>query len=300
MRGTTFMTLRWRRTITAYLMLMPVLVLLAVFTVYPIIKSFLISFYQWDLMSPTKPFVGLQNYEHIFQDPLFQRALINTLLYVVAFVPSVMLLGILAAVLLNSKVRFLAFFRVTLFLPYVTSLAATGVLWQWIFNKQFGLLNSFLSTLGIHPQDWLNNPHLTILNMVIFGIWQNLGYVTVVFLAGLQNIGREYYEAADVDGADLWSKFRSVTVPLLSPTLYFIFILSTIEAFKVFLQVYVLYGQTPGPNNSGMTILYYMFEMGFSDYKMGYACAAAYVLFLIIFIFTLLQMTISRRVHYDQ
>lgn len=293
------MSFRLRRNLTAYLMLLPTLVLTAVFIIYPVIDSFLISFYKWDMLSATKPFVGLRNYQHIFADPLFRRALINTVLYVVLFVPIVLIVGLLAAVLLNSKVRLLAAFRAAFFVPYVTSLAATGIVWQWIFNDQFGLLNYLLKSIGLQPQHWLQNPHLTLFNIIVLSVWQNLGYVAVIFLAGLQNISREYYEAASVDGAKPFQQFRHVTVPLLSPTTYFLLILTTIEAFKVFLQVYVLYGASAGPNNSGMTLLYYMFNKGFSDYHMGYATASAYVLFVIIFIFTLLQMSLSRRVHYE-
>lgn len=294
------MTLRWRRTFTAYALLFPVLVLLAVFTVYPIIDSLWISLLRWDAISPVKPFVGIANYVQIFQDPLFQKALVNTLLYVVSFVPTVIVLGVLAAVLLNSRVRFLAFFRVALFLPYITSLAATGILWQWIFNSQFGLLNALFRWLGLPPQQWLFDQHLTIFNMVLYGVWQHLGYVAVIFLAGLQNISKEYYEAAEVDGAGPARTLWNITVPLLSPTLYFVLILSTIDAFKVFLQVYVLYGGSEGPNFSGITLLYYMYDKGFSEFRMGYACASAYVLFIIIFIFTMVQTAWSRRVHYEQ
>ncbi|MCL6454503.1 MAG: sugar ABC transporter permease [Alicyclobacillus sp.] len=293
------MSFRLRRSLTAYLMLLPTLAITGVFVIYPVVDSFVISFFKWDMLSNVRPFVGLQNYRHIFADPLFQRALLNTVLYVVTFVPIVLLLGLLCAVLLNQKVKFLAAFRAAFFIPYVTSLAASGIVWQWIFNDQFGLLNYLLKQVGIQPQNWLQNPHWTLFNLDVMGVWQNLGYVAVIFLAGLQNISREYYEAADVDGARPFQKFRHITVPLLSPTTYFLLILTTIEAFKIFLQIYVLYGASAGPNNSGLTLLYYMFNEGFSDYRMGYACAAAYVLFIIIFIFTLVQMAFSRRVHYE-
>ena len=292
------MSFRLRRNLTAYLMLLPTFVLTGVFVIYPVIDSFFISFYKWDMLSAVKPFVGLQNYQHIFADPLFRRALVNTILYVVVFVPVVLILGLIAALLLNSKIHFLAAFRTAFFIPYVTSLAATGIVWQWIFNDQFGLLNFLLKSMGLSPQNWLQNPHWTLFNIVTLGVWQNIGYIAVIFLAGLQNISREYYEAASVDGAKPFQQFRHITVPLLSPTTYFLLILTTIEAFKVFLQVYVLYGESPGPNNSGMTLLYYMFDKGFSDFHMGYATASAYVLFVIIFIFTLLQMSLSKRVHY--
>ncbi|MCY0897007.1 MAG: sugar ABC transporter permease [Alicyclobacillaceae bacterium] len=290
---------RLRRNLTAYLMLLPTIILLGIFTVYPIVESFVISFFKWDMLSAKKPFVGFQNYRYIFADPLFHRALINTLVYVVTFVPILLAVGLLSALLLNAKIRFLALFRTAFFVPYVTSLAATGIIWGWIFNDQFGILNYLLKSVGLQPHDWLNNPRYTMINIVVLGVWQNLGYVAVIFLAGLQNVSKDYYEAADVDGASRSQKFWRITMPLISPTTYFLLLLTTIEAFKVFLQVYVLYGQTPGPNDSGLTLLYYMFDKGFSDFRMGYASAAAYILFLIIFLFTLLQMTLSRRVHYE-
>lgn len=293
------MSYRLRRNITAYLMLLPTLIVTAVFIFYPVIDSFIISFFNWNMISDKRPFVGLANYGYILHDPLFQRAFFNTVLYVLCFVPSVLVLGVISAMLLNSKIRFLSVFRTAFFVPYVTSLAASGIVWQWIFNDQFGLLNYLLKQIGLHPQNWLQNPHWTLFNLVFMGVWQNLGYVTVIFLAGLQNISKEYYEAADVDGAPPFQKFRHITVPLLSPTSFFLLILTTIEAFKIFLQIYVLYGASAGPNNSGLTLLYYMYNQGFSDYHMGIATAAAYILFLIIFIFTMIQMLFSKRVHYD-
>lgn len=296
--GSVFLSYRLRRHVTAYLMLLPACVLLSVFVLYPIGDSLYISFLRWDMLSPVHPFVGLKNYTHIFSDPLFQRALSNTTVYVMLFVPCVLAVGLVAALLLNARIRFLAWFRSALFIPYITSLAATGIIWHWIFNDQYGLLNYALGRIGIPAQNWLNDPHWTMFNMVLMGVWQSLGYTAVIFLAGLQAISREYYEAAAVDGANAWRTFWSITFPLLSPTTYFLLILSTIDAYKVFLQVYVLYGETAGPNNSGMTLLYYMFDKGFSDYHMGYAAASAYVLFMIIFLFTVLQMSLSRRVQY--
>ncbi|WP_206884903.1 carbohydrate ABC transporter permease [Alicyclobacillus mali (ex Roth et al. 2021)] len=293
------MTLKARRTFTAYMMLIPTLILVAVFTLYPILESFVISFFHWDMISPHKQFVGLQNYLQIFEDPLFHRAVINTLLFVILYVPIVMALGLAVALLLNARIRFRAFFRTAIFLPYVTSIAATGIIWQWIFNGQFGLLNDLLRQIGIQGPDWLNTPQDTMICLVTLSVWQSLGYVSVLFLAGLQNISREYYEAARVDGAHGWRLFRHVTWPLLSPTTFFVLLMSTIEAFKVFLPVYVLYGATDGPNDSGLTMLYYMFTEGFSDYRMGYASASAYILFVIILACTLLQMTLQRRVHYE-
>ncbi|GGJ10781.1 hypothetical protein GCM10010885_20010 [Alicyclobacillus cellulosilyticus] len=294
------MTLAWRRTLSAYAMMFPALVLTAVFVVYPIGEAFVVSFLHWDMLTAAnRAFVGLANYVRILRDPLFYKALVNTVCYVLLFVPCVLGLGLAAAVALNARIPGRKVMRALLLLPYVTSLAATGVLWQWIFNGQFGLLNALLAEFGLPPQNWLFNPHLTLLNLLIYGVWQNLGYVAVILLAGLQNIDRAFYEAAAVDGAGAWHKFRHITLPLLSPVLWFTWVLVTIEAFKVFLQVYVLYSGTEGPNFSGITLLYYMYEQGFSNYRMGEACAAAFILFFIIFLVTLVQLVWQRRVHVE-
>lgn len=290
---------RARRSALAYLMLLPTLVLIGVFVFYPIYSAFDISLYKWDMLSPIKPFVGFQNYTHIFSDPEFQQALKNTALYVVVYVPTLMLAGLLTASLLNTKLKFLSAFRTALFIPYITALSATAILWQWIFNDQYGLLNYFLKRIGISGPDWLNDPHWTLFNVVVYSVWQNLGYVTVIFLAGLQGISKDYYEAADVDGASSWHKFRHITISLLSPTTYFVLIVSTIDAFKVFLTPYLLYSGTSGPNDTGLTLIYYMYLKGFQDMKMGYACASGFVLFIIILIITLMQMGLSRKVHYE-
>jgi multiple sugar transport system permease protein len=193
-------------------------------------------------------------------------------------------------------VKFRVFFRTAYFIPFVTSVVAISLVWKWIFNDEFGLLNYILSLFNIEPISWLKDERWTIPTIAIVSVWKTVGYDAVIFLAGLQNIDRSYYEAAEVDGASSLQKFFYITWPLLSPTTFFLLIVSLIGAFKVFAEVYVLYDGLPGPyNNSGMTLVYYVFDLFYRQQRMGIASAAAYILFAIILIFTFIQYRVGRR-----
>ncbi len=226
----------------------------------------------------------------------FVKALWNTAYYVILYVPANIFLALLVALLLNRLKLFRALLRTSYFMPFVTSVVAISLVWQWIYNDQFGLLNYALSLLGLPKEAWLKNEVWTIPTIAIMSIWKTIGYNAIIFLAGLQSIDKFYYEAADIDGATNPQKFFYITWPLLSPMTFFVLIVSVIGAFKVFTQVYVLYQGVPGPyNNSGLTIVYYIFNEFYGDQQMGLASAAAYVLFGIILIFTLIQFRASRK-----
>lgn len=228
---------------------------------------------------------------------LFVKAMFNTLYYVVLSVPITIGLALGIALLLNSNVKFRAFFRTAYFVPFVTSVVAISLVWRWIFDDAYGLLNYFLSLFNVQKIAWLKDERWTIPTVAIVSIWRTVGYDAVIFLAGLQNIDRSYYEAADVDGANSRQKFFYITWPLLSPTTFFLLIVSLINAFKVFTEVYVLYSGLPGPyNNSGLTMVYYVFDRFYVQQRMGIACAAAYILFAIILVFTLIQFKVGRSV----
>ncbi|NMB01005.1 MAG: sugar ABC transporter permease [Firmicutes bacterium] len=310
----------WKETLEAYLYLLPAFVILGLFSFYPVVKSIFMSFYDWHLLRDTQYFVGLENYQRLINDSTFRTAIVNTLRYAIGYVPFSIGLALIVAVLLNSKIRFRGTLRLAYFLPWVTSSVAISMVWRWIYNQHYGLLNMMLAGLAnavntvvefvtfghiseiwqFSNPNWLMDPKWTIINIVIISVWKSMGYNIVIFLAGLQNVPKELYEAAEVDGASPWQSFRKVTLPLISPTTFFISIISIIGALKLFTEVYVLYTGRPGPINSGMTIVYYVYRNAFERYRMGYASAAAYILFGIIFIFTLIQMAASkRRVHYD-
>ncbi|SHH22784.1 carbohydrate ABC transporter permease [Thermosipho atlanticus] len=228
---------------------------------------------------------------------LFFKALSNTFYYVFLSVPITLILSLGVAVLLNSNIRFKIFFRTAYFIPFVTSVVAVSLVWKWIFNDEFGLLNYILSWFNVAPIRWLKDEKWTIPTIAIVSIWKQLGYNSIIFLAGLQNIDKFYYEAAEVDGANSWHKFSKITWPLLSPTTFFLLIVSIIGAFKVFAQIYVLYDGLPGPyNNSGLTMVYYVFDLFYRQQRMGIASAAAYLLFAIILIFTAIQFKVGSKV----
>ncbi|KAF2956811.1 sugar ABC transporter permease [Marinitoga sp. 38H-ov] len=230
----------------------------------------------------------------------FLKAIWNTSYYVLLSMPITIFLSLIIALLFYQEIKGKVIFRTIYFIPFVTSVVAVSLVWQWIFNDN-GLLNYILSFFGVEKVLWLKDEKWTIPTIAIISIWKLVGYYSIIFLAGLQNIDKSYYEAAEVDGATSWQKFAYITWPLLSPTTFFILIVSMIGAFKVFSEIFVLYSGLPGPyNNSGLTVVYYVFEKFYGEQRMGQASAAAYVLFGIILIFTFIQFISGKnRVHYD-
>ncbi len=245
---------------------------------------------------------NLFNYFITLKDAsVFYKGLYNTVYYAIFSVPITIIISVGVAILLNSDIKFKSFFRTAYFIPYVTSMVAVSLVWQWLLNDNYGLINYFLQLMGLHPVRWLSDEKYTIPAIIMVSVWKSIGYDTIIFLAGLQNIDKTYYEAAEIDGANAWQKFINITWPLLSPTTYFIMIVSLIGAFKVFSQIFILFNGTPGPyNNSGMTIVYFVFQQFYTYQKMGYASAGAYILFAIIMVFTIIEVWYSKkRVHYD-
>jgi multiple sugar transport system permease protein len=247
-------------------------------------------------------FVGLGNYRDLLHDQDFLQALRNTAVYVLGTVPTGMAIALGVAWLLNQKVRALAWFRTAYFLPYVTPVVAISIVWTWIYKEDTaGLLNALLGPAGISPQAWLLDPKWAMFALILMSIWRHLGYNVVIFLAGLQNIPHEYYEAAAIDGARGWTMFSKITWPLLSPTTYFVAIISIIGSFQVFTQVYVLWPSAGGgPLGTTRVVVKYLYDMGWGSYKFGYAAAIGYALFAIIFVLTLAQRSaLGGRVHYQ-
>lgn len=294
---------RWLRKLSenaeAYLFLLPSALILGVFNVYPIIYAFFISLLRWNLIDPVRTFVGLRNYAELLQDATFLSALANTTYFSVAVVTLGLPLALAFAILLNRNLTGMSWYRTAFFVPYVTSLAAAAMVWHWMYHPdQFGLLNYLLGKLGIPPQRWLLDPAQAMPAVVAVAIWGGLGRDIVIFLAGLQAIAHEYYEAAQIDGASRWQLFRHVTVPLLSPTTYFLLVISLIGAFKVF--VLPLFLTQGGPLGRTLTVVYFLYQQGFQYFRMGYASAQAYALFAVLFAITMLQRRIlTGRVHYD-
>jgi ABC-type sugar transport system permease subunit len=290
---------RLLENLEAWAFLLPAGAVLAVFHFFPIIFAFWVSLLRWDMLNPVRPFVGMANYAQLLADEQFLTALGNTAYYAFVSVGVALPLALFFAVLLNRRLTAMSWYRTAFFVPHVTSLAAAAMVWHWLYQPdQFGLLNYLIERLGIPPQRWLLEPAQAMPAIIAVAVWSSLGRDIIIFLAGLQNISPDYYEAAQIDGANGWQIFRRITLPLLSPTLYFVLIISMIGAFKVFALPLFLTGG--GPLNRTLTIVYSIYQQGFQFFRMGYASAQAYALFAIIFLITMLQRRVlAPRVHYD-
>ena len=290
--------LRRRETFAAYGFLLPNLLGFAVFTFLPVLAALLISFTNWDLLTPPA-WAGLANYRSLVADPLFRQVLKNTALYVLGTVPLQMVLALAVAVALNQRIPGQLFFRTAYFMPVVASTVAVALVWRWIFNNDFGLLNSFLYMIGIqNPPNWLGSTRWALVSVIIMSVWQQVGYSMVLFLAGLQGVPQQLYEAAKIDGAGPWARFLSITLPMLSATTFFVLVIGVINSFQVFDQAFIM--TQGGPANATNTIVYNIYQNAFQFFKMGYAAAMAWVLFAIIFVVTLVQFRLQGRwVNYD-
>lgn len=284
-------------TKTAYFFLAPAVSAIFFFFFIPVIAAFLISFTDFDIYTlgdfSTLRFVGLDNYLNLFKDDLFWTALKNTFYFVIVAGPLSIMISLGAALLLNSKlVRFKAIFRLSYFLPVVTTLVAVAIVWRFIYHHNFGIMNYFIGFFGIDPIDWLGDPFWAMPSIILMAVWKNFGYNMIIFIAGLQNIPEELYEAANIEGANAWQKFKSITIPMLAPTTIFISIITMIGFFQLFAEPYVM--TQGGPLNSTLSIVQYMYQEGFRWWNMGYSASIAFVLFFIIFIGTLIQFKVQK------
>ncbi len=290
--------LQRQEALASYIFLLPASIIFSVFMIFPVLFSIYLSFTRWNLLEPQKTFVGLANYLALLADAGFIRALLNTLYYAGGSIPLSMLLALGVALLLNQKVRGIAAYRLAYFSPMVTSTVAVAIVWMWIFDPYNGVANYALSLVGLQPLRWLFDPRWAMPALIIMRVWQIMGYNVVVYLAGLQNIPQTYYEAARIDGASSLALFRHITLPLLSPSSFFILVMSIISSFQVFTQIHVM--TQGGPLQSTSVIVYTIYQQAFEGYRMGYASAMALVLFVVIFVLTLAQTKwVQRRVHYE-
>ncbi len=282
-----------RRVLHAYLFIAPVIVLFGIFRVVPAIQTLLYSFYKVELLRGRFTFIGLENFFALLTDEIFRKATVNTLIYVVAIVPISAALGLILAVLFNARFHLKEFFKAVYFAPMVTSTVAAAMVWWWLYNPQFGLFNVLLRLIRIPDQPWLMSSHMALPSIIIFSIWKTLGYNMIIYLAGLQAIPQQFYEAATIDGASPFKRFWRISVPLLAPTTTFILIYNGILAFQVFDQVFVLTGG--GPANSTNVVVLDLYRQAFERYNFGYAAAEAMILFVFILGVTVLQYVYSKR-----
>lgn len=273
--------------------LLPALIWYVVFSGIPIFYTLCLSFLRWSFLDPAQ-FVGLENYiEILTRDPLFYKALGNTFTFTISELLIGMVLALCFALLINRLKRSAPFFRTVFFLPVVSSMSAVAILWRWLFQPKFGLINQILEFCGIAPGMWVNSPDTAMESVVIMSVWKGLGFTIVLFLAGLQGIPDSIYEAAEIDGANPWQKVVRITIPLLRPTFAFIIITGFINGLQAFTQMYVL--TKGGPVNSTLTIVYHLYNRAFEFFNMGSASAMAFILFLIIILLTVIQLKILNK-----
>ncbi len=280
-----------KRNLVAYSFIAPNFIGFAVFTLGPIILALLMSFAEWDGSNPMK-FVGFDNFINIFKDERFLASLKNTIVYSVFTVPVTLIMALGLAILLNQKIKGTNFFRTVAFFPYVASLVAVAAVWNMLFTPAKGGIVNQLIINVFHGEalKWAASSSTVMLTIIMFSVWKNMGYYMVIYLAGLQGISEDLYEAASLDGANSWQKFRHITVPQLKPTTFFVTIMLTINCFKVYDIVYMLAGGSNGVvNKSAMVLVYYIYEEAFRNWKLGQASAAALVLFAIVLVVTLIQ-----------
>jgi len=279
------------------LFMLPNLVLFGLFTFWPMIENVRLSTQRWDMISPVRLNVGLDNYRNLAENQTFHRVLGNTFYFTVAAVGVSLLLGLVVALLLNQPLKFRDGARAVVFAPTLLSGAAIGIVWSYIFDPRYGLMAQVLGWVSLSSPDWLNRPEWAMPAIIIVYVWKNLGFAAVIFLAGLQAIPRDLYDAARVDGANVWWRFRSVTIPMLSPITFFLLITSILNTFQAFDIIRVM--TQGGPVDSTNTLIYYVYEQGFVALNAGRSAAASLVLFALMMIITLVQLRFTeRRVHY--
>lgn len=292
----------WRQTLKGWLYVLPMLIIVGMFSIYPIISGLAMSFYtNYNVIQNEVLATGLGNFKYIFSDPNFILALKNTLIFVVGVVPLQVVIALMLAVLLNQIKVLAGFFRSIYFLPFVTSTVAISLVWRWMYNKDAGLLNYLLGFIGVHPIDWLNDPKYSMLALIILAIWKGLGLNMLLFLVALNNVDQGLYDAARIDGAGTWARFWHVTLPMISPMTFLVSVNGIISNFKVFDEVFALFGGQPGPDNSALTMVYYLYRQFYELNQYGRAAAAGVVLFLMILVVILVQLWWSKKhVHYGK
>jgi multiple sugar transport system permease protein len=283
-----------KKNFKGYLYLLPSIIIMIAFTLYPLVRAIIMSFLgDYNIINDSFKSVGFDNYKALFSDPAFGKSLRNTAIYVVCVVPASIMLSLLFAVLINSCKKTKALFQTIYFLPYVTSVIAIGIVWRWMFNSNYGLINYFLSIFGIEPVQWLNLPKYAMPALIIFAIWKSMAFNILIFLAGLQTIPEDLYRAARIDSTPRLRVFTRITVPQLAPMIVYSSVIGMIGAFKVYNEVFSLFGGNAGPANSAMTIVYYIYDKFYNSYKYGVAAAGSVVLFLIILAFTQIQLRVT-------
>lgn len=277
----------------------PAAVLIGIFGLLPILWSLLLSFQQSNLLTPQTPWVGLKNYKQIPGDPIFRMAIEHTIVYTAIFVPATMVVGLVIAVALNRKVHGISIYRTAAYVTMAVSTINEAIIFMWLFDPSFGVVNSVLQAVGLPQQQWLSDPNEALYVIVAMTVWGWTGFAVVIYLAALQGVPEELQEAAAIDGASRFARFRTITLPLLSPASLFLAVWLSINALQLFDEVYLT--TRGGPLHSTTVIVYYLFDQAFQQFDAGYAAALAYVLFMVILVITFIQFRVGNRfVHYNR
>ena len=280
-----------------YGMVTPALAVFGVFFIYPIFYMIYLSVFDWNFVSPTKDYVGMQNFSALLSDAEFRQVLLNTTIYTVSTVLLTLSISLLLALWLNRSGVFYGFVQGAIFSPHIISLVSISLLWSWLMDPEYGLLNWVIGLFGFGPLEWLSHPDTSLMSLILVAVWKGIGFNTLVFIAGLQSIPQSIYEAAALDRSKPWRTFMRLTLPMLSPTLFFLAIMSMIGSFQVFETIAIM--TQGGPVNSTNTLVYYIYQYGFRFFKIGYASAAGVILLIIVGILTLIYFRLlSKKVHY--
>lgn len=290
------LSLRARQELWAYAFMCVPLLFFAVIRIYPALFAVNVSLHDWGTLSTVRPFTGMRNYQALWSDTVFWKSLQNTFLYVIVGVPGQMLVGLAIALMLKRINRFVGFYRMLYFIPYVTSAVAVSWVWRWMYQQHVGLINQLFLWLDLPQQGFLESPSQALFSILAMVIWQSMGFMVVIFLAGLETIPAVHYEAAQIDGANRWQTFKSITLPLLNPTIVFAAVVSTIRMLQIFTEVMNMSREgVGGPLNSTISLVLYIYQIAFQQFRLGYASAATGVLFAVIIAITLLQMRVLTR-----
>ncbi|MBK7407559.1 MAG: sugar ABC transporter permease [Saprospirales bacterium] len=275
-----------RRTVLPYFVVSPYLIHLLLFVLFPVVFSIVLTFHKWNIISPME-YVGVDNFLRLFQDRLFWKAILNTLLFLVVHIPLQIVVALTLAYFLTQKLFIRGFFRASFFLPVVISGVVVTILWQQLYGMESGVINRVLTSLGLGRVEWLTNWRIAMISIAIMATWKNVGLYVILFLVGLQTVPISYYEAADVEGATAWQKFRYITLPAINPTIFMVVILSTIGGFSLFIEPYIMTGG--GPLNSTLSAMLYIYKQAFEYYHMGYSATLGLFFALLIMLVVVVQ-----------
>ena len=281
-----------KNKLTPYFMVSPYVIHFLAFIAFPVIFSFILMFHRWNIISPMQ-YIGLGNFDHLFQDRLFFKAILNTIIFLVIHIPLQIIVALFFAEMLNQKLKLRGFYRAAFFLPVVVSGVVVTYMWQQLYGYDTGVLNRLLVWLGLGKVGWLLDPKVAMPSIAIMATWKNVGLYIVLFLVGLQSVPQQYYEAADLEGASHWQKFRHITLPMINPTFFMVVVLSTIGGFSLFIEPYIM--TDGGPLNSTLSAVLYIYREGFFFYHMGYAATLGFFFALLILAVVVLQRKFVER-----